>query len=115
MELEVRTVLFCLIWKRVAPDGPTADPLLVASAFEKVTIPKSAIGTRDVLSMKSSTIHSALYSHRRSTTRPLNVWVTDSPVEIFLIVAVPVVWEVAFTVTLIIFPEEMVMLLKLWA
>ena len=105
VETEVRTLLFCSMSMRVAPDGPTVEPLTVpADAPVKVTVPKLAKGTRELPSSKSSTIHSALYS--QSEGWPEKVWVTDVPFELFLIVAVPPVLVVAVTVVVTESPAE---------
>jgi hypothetical protein len=94
----VRTLLLCWMSKIVAPDGPTVLPDdLVATALENVTVPKLANGTRPPFDSKSSTIHSASYS--QSAGWPENVCVTDVPLVLFLIVAVPPVLEDALTVT----------------
>lgn len=68
----------------------------------KVTLPKSAKVTREPPSSKSSTIHSALYSHKSPSTPPVKVWVTVLPVDTFSITAVPAVLLVAVTVTVTI-------------
>lgn len=49
VEAEVKTLLFCSMSMMVAPEGPTVVPeLVVASALEKVTVPKLAKGTREL-------------------------------------------------------------------
>src|SRR5437879_1378898 len=98
----------------VAPEGVTEEPLLVAAAPVKVTVPKSAKGTREPLDSKSSTIHSALYSHSWFDS-PLKEWVTVLPVETFSTVAVPADLLDAVTVILMTFPDAMVMPLKSYA
>lgn len=97
----------------VAPETPTVLPLLTADASVKVTVPKSANGTssqspEEVHSEKSSTIHSALYSHNEPSDSPLKVCVTVVPVVKFSITALPAVFEVAVTVILMESPAEMV-------
>lgn len=96
----------------VAPDGPTVVPLLTAEAPVKVTVPKSAKGTssqspEEEHSEKSSTIHSALYSHKEPSDTPLKVCVTVVPVVKFSMTALPEVLEVAVTVIWIESPAEM--------
>jgi hypothetical protein len=94
----VRTLLLCSMSIIVAPDGPTVLPDdVVATALENVTVPKSAKGTRLLPDSKSSTIHSASYS--QSEGWPEKVCVTEVPLVLFLIVAVPPVLEDALTVT----------------
>ena len=88
-----------------APDGPTVVPLTVpAAAPVNVTLPKSAKGTSPSVVLKSSTIHSASYSHRAGCPEKLCeiVW----PVDSFVIAAVPPVVEEAVTVTVTVSPEE---------
>ena len=105
VETEVRTLLFCSMSMRVAPDGPTVEPETVpADAPVKVTVPKLAKGTRELPSSKSSTIHSALYS--QSEGWPEKVCETVFPVDWLVIVAVPPVLEVAVTVTVTVSPAE---------
>lgn len=96
----------------VAPEGPTVLPLFTAEASVKVTVPKSAKGTssqspEEEHSEKSSTIHSALYSHREPSDTPLKVCVTVVPVVRFSMTALPEVLEVAVTVIWIESPAEM--------
>lgn len=111
VEQEVKISLFCSMSMIVAPDGPTAVPLLVAEAPVKVTVPKSAKGTseqspEEVHSEKSSTIHSALYSHNEPSVTPLKECVTVVPVVKFSMTALPPVLEVAVTVIWIESPAE---------
>ena len=103
VETEVRTLLFCSMSMRVAPDGPTVEPETVpADAPVKVTVPKLAKGTRELPSSKSSTIHSAF--SWQSDGWPENVCETVWPVERFSSVAVPEVSDDAVTVTVISSP-----------
>lgn len=108
VETLVRTLPFCSMSMMVAPDGPTVPEEPVAEAPVKVTSPKSAKGTSELPSEKSSTIHSAL-SSCRAADWPVNVWVTVVPLETFLTTAVPAVVEVAVTVTVMVSPAEMEM------
>ncbi len=113
-ELEVSTLLLCSMSMSVAPDGPTVEPLLVvADAPVKVTVPKLAKGTSEPPDSKSSTIHSALYSQSAGWLE--NVCVTVLPFVLFVIVAVPPVFEDAVTVTVTVSPEEKVMPEKSYA
>lgn len=111
-EQEVRISLFCSISMIVAPDTPTVLPLFTAEASVKVTVPKSAKGTssqspEEEHSEKSSTIHSALYSHSEPSDSPLKVCVTVVPVVKFSMTALPEVLEVAVTVIWMESPAEM--------
>lgn len=72
---------------------------VVAEAPVKVTVPKSAKGTRALPDSKSSTIHSALSSWRAWLCE-VKVWVTVVPLDTFSTTAVPAVVEVAVTVTM---------------
>lgn len=92
------------------PELPVAEhPVYLKSALKviignkedltKVTVPKSAKVTRELPSSKSSTIHSALYSHKSPSTPPEKVCVTVVPVDTFSMTAVPAVVLVAVTVT----------------
>ena len=104
VETDVRTVL-CSMSMRVAPDGPTLEPLfVVAAAPVNVTEPKLAKGTRPPPEEKSSTIHSA--SNSQSEGWPENVCETVLPVDLFVIVAVPPVLDDAVTVTVTVSPAE---------
>lgn len=105
-EQEVRTLL-CWMSMIVAPEGPDEPDEDVADAPVKVTVPKLAKGTRPPPDSKSSTIHSASYS--QSAGWPEKVCVTDVPFELFLIVAVPAVLEVALTVVVTESPAEKLM------
>lgn len=67
--------------------------------------------TSEPPSSKSSTIHSALYSHRASLSL-VKVWVTETPVVRFSMVAVPASSLVAMTELWIESPAETVMPLK---
>ena len=97
-----------------APDGPTVEPLMVpAAAPVNVTLPKSANGTSPSVVLKSSTIHSASYSH--SAGWPENVCETVWPVDSFVISAVPPVVDVAVTVTVTESPAEKLMPEKSYA
>jgi hypothetical protein len=107
----VRTFPFCLMSIRVAPEGVTVPEDPLAEAPVNVTVPKSANGTREPPEEKSSTIHSAL-SSCRARVWPVNVWVTEVPLDTFLTTAVPAVVEVAVTVTVIVSPAEMLIPLK---
>lgn len=107
----VRTFPFCLMSMRVAPAGVTLPEPVVAEAPVKVTVPKSANGTREPPEEKSSTIHSAL-SSCRAWVWPVNVWLTEVPLDTFFTTAVPAVVEVAVTVTVIVSPAEMLIPLK---
>ena len=110
----VSTRPFCSMLMIVAPDGPTDEPLLVpADAPVKVTVPKLAKGTSELPSSKSSTIHSASYS--QSEGWPEKVCETVLPLELFVIVAVPPVLDVAVTVTVTESPAEKVMPEKSYA
>ena len=106
-EQDVRTLLLCSMSMIVAPDGPTEPEDEVADAPVKVTVPKLAKGTRPPFDSKSSTIHSASYS--QSEGWPEKVCVTVVPFELFLMVAVPPVLEVAFTVVVTESPAEKLM------
>ena len=106
-EQEVRTTPLWRMSIIVAPDGPTVPEDEVADAPVKLTAPKSAKGTRLPLDSKSSTIHSASYS--QSEGWPEKVCVTDVPLELFLITAVPPVLEVAVTVVVTESPAEKLM------
>lgn len=107
----VRTLLFCLMSIRVAPEGVTVPEDPLAEAPVKVTVPKLANGTREPPEEKSSTIHSAL-SSCRACDWPVKVWVTEVPFDTFLTTAVPAVVEVAVTVTVMVSPAEMLIPLK---
>lgn len=108
METEVKTWLFCSMSIMVEPEGPTVDPeLVVATALEKVTVPKLAKGTREPFSSKSSTIHSAFSSHKAE--EELRDLVTVCPVETFSMTAVPDVVEEAVTVVVMTSPALMEM------
>ena len=100
---DVKTSLFCLISKIVAPLTPTVPLLVVAEAPVKVTLSKSAKGTSPPLDEKSSTIHSALVSQRLALWL-LKVCETDFPVDWFWMTAVPPVLLLAVTVILIVSP-----------
>lgn len=102
----VRTLPFCSMSIRVAPEGPTVPEEPVADAPVKVTVPKSAKGTSELPLSKSSTIHSALSSWS-ALLWLVKVWVTVVPLELFFTVAVPAVVEVAVTVTVMLSPAEM--------
>jgi hypothetical protein len=84
----------------LAPVTPTLVPLCTAEAPVKETVPKLAKLTWVPPESKSSTIHSALVSQSDPVPASLvKLWVTVCPVEVFLIIAVPAVFEVAVTVT----------------
>lgn len=108
-DTEVRVWPFCCISMIVAPDGPTPPAL----APLKVTVPKLAKGTRLLPDEKSSTIHSALVW--QSDGWPEKVCDTVWPRELFLMVAVPPVKELAETVTLMLSPAARVIPVKSWA
>ena len=99
--------MLCSMSMMVAPDGVVVPEDEVAVASVKVTVPKLAKGTRPPFDSKSSTIHSASYS--QSEGWPEKVWVTVVPFELFLMVAVPPVLEVAFTVVVTESPAEKLM------
>ena len=106
-ELDVSTRLFCEMSMRVEPDGPTVEPeFVVADAPVKVTVPKLANGTSALLDSKSSTIHSALVSHRRFDCA-LKLCETDLPVVRFSILTLPAEVEVAVAVMRMELPAEM--------
>lgn len=84
----------------VAPDGPVVAPLgEVATALEKVTVPKLAKGTSELPSSKSSTIHSAFCSQRAAVE--VSDLVTVWPVLRFWMTALPDLVVLAVTVSLI--------------
>lgn len=108
----VKILLLCSISMIVAPVTPTVVPLFTAEAEVNVTVPKSAKGTSEQVvphSSKSSTIHSALYSHKDPSVTPVKVSVLVTPVVRFSITAEPEVLEVAVTVIRIESPADMVM------
>lgn len=106
-EQSVRTVVSCLISIILAPVTPTVFPLCTAEAPVNVTVPKLAKVTWDPPESKSSMIHSALVSQSvPKLASLLKLWVTVFPVEVFLIIAVPPVLEVAVTVTVTTSPAE---------
>jgi hypothetical protein len=106
-------ILVCSISIIVAPVTPTAPAESVAEHPVNVTVPKSAKDTRLPPCSKSSTIHSALYSHNEPSEASLEkVWVTVTPVETFLMVATPPVLEDAVTVTVMTLPAAIEMPLK---
>ena len=113
VDTEVKTLLPCLMSMMVAPLGPVVPDLVVASAFEKVTVPKLAKGTRPPPDEKSSTIHSA--SNSQSDGCPENECETDFPVDLFVTVAVPPVLEDAVTVTVTVSPALKLIPEKSWA
>lgn len=108
----VKTLPLCSISRIVAPVTPTVVPLFTAEAEVNLTVPKLANGTREQLvphSSKSSTIHSALYSHKDPSVTPVKVSVFVTPVVRFSMTAEPEVLEVAVTVIKIESPADMVM------
>ena len=117
LELEVETLVsvlpFCWMSMMFALPGATLLLAVFADAPVKVTVPKLAKGTSEEPSSKSSTIHSALYSH--SDGWPENVCVTVLPLLTFVIVAVPPVFDDAVTVTVTSSPAEKVMPEKSYA
>lgn len=95
VEQLVNTVLLCLISIMVAPVTPTEPELVFAEQPVNSTEPKSAKLTKSPPDSKSSTIHSALYSQRDpSLPWLLKVCVTDLPVVLFSMTAVPPVLPV---------------------
>lgn len=100
VEAEVKTLPFCSISMSVAPAGVTVLPeIVVACAFVNLTVPKSAKGTREFPSSKSSTIHSAF--SWQSLDEEVRDCVTVLPVDTFVMTAVPEV--VLDAVTFLIF------------
>lgn len=98
--------------RMLASAAVTVAPLIVAVAAVNSTVPKLPKGTKEqelpVHSSKSSTIHSASYSHNLSLS-PENFLVTVVPLVTFSIVALPAEVLVAVTVILIESPASMVM------
>jgi hypothetical protein len=95
-----------IIW---VPETPTVPALVTAEAPVNLTDPKSAKETKDPPSSKSSTIHSALVSHKVPVLpSPLNECVLLFPEELFKTVAFPPVLLLAVTVTVIESPSLMV-------
>lgn len=109
-EALVNTSPFCSRSIMVAPAGVVVPEEVVACALVKVTVPKSAKGTKEEPSSKSSTIHSAFSWQRwAEEVRALEtVW----PRLTLVIVAVPEVVEEAATVTVTVSPASMVMPVK---
>jgi len=94
----------------VAPDTPTLEDAVEAVALENVTGLKLAKLTCDPPDSKSSTIHSAFCPPRAAEESGAETDVlTVLPVLTFSKTAVPVVEEVAVTVTWMVLPGEMVM------
>jgi hypothetical protein len=92
-------------------DGPSEVPLLVvAVALENLTVPKSAKGTNEEPSSKSSTIHSAFSRHNALLL--VSDLVTVWPVVVFSITALPFLVLDAVTVVVMTSPAEMSIPLK---
>lgn len=112
-EQSVRTVPLWVISMIVASEGVTVAPFWTALTSVKVTVPKSAKGTRVqvvvVHSEKSSTIHSASYSQSEPSDTSVKVSDTVSPVVRFSMTALPEVLLVAVTVIVMESPTEMLM------
>jgi hypothetical protein len=109
---EVIVSLFCTMSVMIASSGVKISPPAVsAKASVNITVPKSLKGTSDSLAkLKSSTIHSALswqsgYEELRSCS-------TVCSLVRFSTKALPVVVDVATTVSRTSSPELMVMLSK---
>ena len=96
VETEVRVLPLCWMSMRTAPEGPTELDDVLATAPEKVTVPKLAKGTSDEPSSKSSTIHSASCS--QSAELEVIDLETVLPLVLFVITAVPALVLVAVTV-----------------
>lgn len=107
LETEVKILPFCLISRRLAPEGPMFPEDVVASALVKVTVPKLAKGTREPFSSKSSTIHSA-FSWQRAWVEVRDL-VTVFPVVLFSMIALPDLVVVAVTVVVMTSPALMEM------
>jgi hypothetical protein len=102
---DVRTLPLCLISIRVPELGPSVLPVLVvAIALLKVTAPKSANGTKEFPSSKSSTIHSA-FSRHSALVLVIDL-VTVLPVVTFSMTALPFWVELAVTVILMTLPAD---------
>jgi len=102
---DVKTWLFCSRSIITAPLGPVVAPeTIVATAFENVTVPKLAKGTRLLPSSKSSTIHSAF--SWQSFAEEVKDFETVTPVERFSILTVPEVAVETVAVRRIWLPAE---------
>lgn len=91
----------------------TVSVSVFAAAFENTTVPKSANGTKESPSSKSSTIHSALICCKCAAVSGAEMTLlTVTPVETFSIVAVPEEELAATTERVITFPAAIGMPVK---